>query len=138
MQPTGRRRNERSPAPSITASPGLSLADDIGVVYFAPWHRTVFDPRYRDDRILGDHTSVRSQHLRQLPGMARDAAGQRTFGRLELQSVLPLGQRHSSFVMGRWMGLRNRTRLYDWLDCGHDLGDNDGTALAFGMVHLTY
>ena len=75
--------NEYSSASAIATFAGVPLADDIGAVYFAPWDRTVFGPRYRDDRILGDRVGVRPQHLRQLSGMARVSGGQSASGRLE-------------------------------------------------------
>ena len=130
--------DEFSSASTITTFAGVPLADDIGAVYFAPWYRTVLGPRYRDDRILGDRVSVRPQHLRQLPGMAEVVAGQNSFSRLELQPVLPLGQRHSSFIVGRRMGLRNRAGLHDRLDCGFGVGDLDRATVAFVGVRLTY
>ena len=130
--------NEYSSASAMTTFAGVPLADDIGAIYFAPWHRIVLGPRYCDDRILGDRVSVRPQHLRQLPGMAEVVAGQNSFSRLELQPVLPLGQRHSSFIVGRRMGLRNRAGLHDRLDCGFGVGDHDRVTLAFGGVRLTY
>ena len=59
-----------------------------------------------------------------------------TASRLELQPVLPLGQRYPSFIVGYRMGLRNRTDLYDGLDCGFIIGGFDGIAMAFAGARL--